>query len=241
MPNLDALSLAGCHVSTDGTAESLVVALVSADINNTILEVGCCINSFVALLEWPILSDEDPAVPVLLVGLFLCFFTHRAVAGASIPTTRDLAYLPALCKLVDIGCWGPALHDQIITGVLVVIATEATKRIAVTLGNSDVDQSVPAKGHGKIKVGYYKDMGSADVGLHLIFMVEGQIHKYSIHLEETEKMLPRCQNIACQPKEGDRGGWIKNLTKRSIAGKEAPMALQMLLSFTSHYHNHCLC
>lgn len=158
-------------------AENVVVTLVLTDIRDTVVEIRCRVNGLVALLERSILLGDDCAVSVSLVGLLLCFFAHWAIAGAPIHTARDLAYLPALCKLGRIGCSAPILHDQIITWFPVVIAAKSTNSVEIGIGNSDMYQPVPAKGYSKIELGGDEDVGSADVGPYLIFMVEREIHK----------------------------------------------------------------
>lgn len=177
MPDLDAMRLASCYVGTDSMAENIVVTLVLADVRDTVVEVGLRVNGLVTLLERPVLPGEDCTVLLSLVGLLLCFFAHRAIAGASIHTARDLAYFPALCKLDGVGCPAPILHDQIVTRFPIVVAAESTNGVEIGIGNSDTYQPVPAKGYGQIELGGDEDMGSADVGPYLIFMVERQVHE----------------------------------------------------------------
>lgn len=110
MLNLDALSLANCHIGTDGIAESVMVSPVLANIRDTVVKVGCWVNGVMALPEWSILSGQDPTVLVTLVSLCLCFITCCAIACAAIHTTRSLFYLPAFSKLDSTGSLMPILH-----------------------------------------------------------------------------------------------------------------------------------
>lgn len=135
-------------------AQDVLGPAIEADVIDTAVKEVIGIYPAVALTERaPIQLGDKPAELRTLKEPTLAFFTRRAVPAAEVPAERvTVLHFPASCPLHHRSGLLARGRHQVIAGVLVEVATEATGGAVVAAGQGDLQQPIPIKGNFQPKV-----------------------------------------------------------------------------------------
>ena len=184
-PGLDAdpPALAGGDISTDSSANHLLVTLVKASIEQTVLKVRLGVDDAVAAGKGPPLLHQQPAVLVAAVAALLRLAANSAVPDATRVATGDVGHFPGVAKVVFIHGRSAVGGLEVVVRVAVGVAAKTADGAGVSGGEDEAGVAVPIEGDDEAEVGLEEGVDAAGVGVKLGAVAEGEVDQEAVDLE----------------------------------------------------------